>query len=72
MNVSILFHHFKLVQAPQKSPTHVMVLLIRIREMAIHGWWPDRSDSQLALLRHRFPRVCYSTDQITMGRVRKP
>lgn len=49
-----------------------MVLLIRIREMAIHGWWPDRSDSQLALLRHRFPRICYSTDQITMGRVRKP
>lgn len=49
-----------------------MVLLIGIREMPIDGGWPDRSNSQLALLRHRFPRVRYAADQVAVRRVREP
>ena len=48
-----------------------MVLLIRIREMAVHRRWPDGSDSQLALLGHRFAGVRNPTDQIAVRRVRK-
>ena len=48
-----------------------MVLLIRVREMPVHGRRPDRSDSQLALLGHRFAGVRDPADQIAVRRVRK-
>lgn len=51
--------------------THVMVLLIVIRDMPIDRRRPDRSDPQLALLGHRLPRVRYPADQIAVGRVRQ-
>lgn len=51
--------------------THVMILLIIIRDMSIDRRRPDRSDLQLALLGHRFPRVRYAADQIAVRRVRQ-
>lgn len=48
-----------------------MVLLIIIRDMSIDRRRPDRSDLQLALLGHRFPRVRYAADQIAVRRVRQ-
>lgn len=52
--------------------THVMVLLTGIREMTIDRGRPDRSDPQLALLRHRFASIRDSADQVAVGRVREP
>lgn len=57
---------------PHQIHTHVMIFLVRVREMSIYRRRPDGSDSQLALLGHGFARVRYSTDQITMRRVRDP
>lgn len=48
-----------------------MVLLIRIREVSVGGRWPDGSNSQLALLGHRFASVRDTADQVPVGRVRK-